>query len=118
MAKNAEQPFEPWFFEVEPPFTLNDDERDKVKTLEALGRELVKRMVQQVALDESVDIELITPGFADRAIDRVRDTITAARNAGRAFRPTNDLEELAGRYMDTMRLWLAIYGVARDRGAT
>ncbi len=116
MADNGERPFEPWFFEVEPPFALTDDERAKVSTLEALGRELVKRMVQQIALDDNVPWEAITPAFADSAIDRVRDAITAARNAGRTFRAANDLEELAGHYMDTMRLWLAIYGAARDRG--
>ncbi len=116
MADNGEQKFEPWFFEVEPAFNLTDDERDKVSTLEAAGRELVKRMVQQVAIDDDVPWEAMTPAFADLAIDRTRDAIHAARNAGRAFRARNDLEELAGRYMDTMRLWLAIHRVARARG--
>jgi hypothetical protein len=106
---------EPWFFEVEPPFVLDDEERDKVKTLEALGRELVRRMVQNIALDEGVPLESMMPDFADHAIDRARDAIHAARDAGPHHRPVNDLEELAGRYMQAMRLWLAIHRAARNR---
>jgi hypothetical protein len=115
LSRNHATPLEPWFFEVEPPFDLNDEERDQVRTLEALGRELVRRMVQQVAIDENMPLESITPGFADHALDRVRDEIHAARNAGPAYKAANDLEELAHRYMRTMRLWLAIHGAARDR---
>jgi hypothetical protein len=115
LTRNHAIPLEPWFFEIEPPFALNDDEREKVRTLEALGRELVRRMVQQIALDEGMPLESITPGYADHALDRARDEIHIARNAGPAYRAGNDLEELAGRYMQAMRLWLLIYGAARDR---
>jgi hypothetical protein len=106
---------EPWFFEIEPPFVLGDDESEKVKTLAALGRELVRRMVQQIALDDDMPLEAITPGFADHAIDRVRDAIHAARDSGPGHKAANDLEELAGRYMQAMRLWLMIHRAARDR---
>ncbi len=117
MADETGTRMEPWFFEVEPPFLLDDDEREKVQTLEILGRELVQRMVQHVALDEGVPLESMVPAFADHAIDRVRDSIHQARDRGPGHKPVNDLEELAARYMQAMRLWLAIYRVARDRSS-
>jgi hypothetical protein len=115
LANPQATPLEPWFFEVETPFDLTEDEADKVKTLEAFGRELVRRMVEHIALDEGMPLESVTPGFADHAINRARDAIHAARNAGPRHRAIDDLEELAGKYMQTMRLWLAIQGAARDR---
>ena len=108
------RPMEPWFYDLEPPFPLDDDSQDKIDALNSAGRAIVTRMVEHIAVDENVPAEAITPQFADLAIDRVRDAINAARNAGPAARPTTDIEELAFRYMDAMRLWLRIYRAARD----
>jgi hypothetical protein len=108
------KPMEPWFYDLEPPFPLDDDSQDKIDALNLAGRAIVTRMVEHIAVDENVPAEAITPQFADLAIDRARDAINAARNAGPAGRPTTDIEELAFRYMDAMRLWLRIYRAARD----
>ncbi len=107
-------PMEPWFYDLEPPFPLDDDSQDKIDALNSAGRAIVTRMVEHIAVDENVPAEAITPQFADLAIDKVRDAINAARNAGPARRPNTDIEELAFRYMDAMRLWLRVYRAARD----
>jgi len=109
------KPIEPWFFDFEPPFSLNEDEQEKVEVLNAAGRALVQRMIEHIAVDENMPAEAITPAFADMAIDRARDAIHAARAAGPKAKPKTDLEELAMRYMEAMRLWLKIYAGARDR---
>ncbi len=108
------KPMEPWFYDLEPPFPLDDDSQDKIDALNSAGRAIVTRMVEHIAVDENVPAEAITPQFADLAIDRARDAINAARNAGPSGRPTTDLEELAFRYIDAMRLCLRIYRAARD----
>ncbi len=109
-----DKPMEPWFFELEPPFPLDDEDQARIETLNAAGRAIVQRMVEHIAIDEDVPAEAMTPDFADRAIDRTRDAIHAARNAGTRVRPKTDLEELAFKYMDAMRLWLRIYRMARE----
>jgi hypothetical protein len=111
-------PIEPWFFDLEAPCPLDDDDRERVKVLNAAGRAIVTRMVEHIAIDENVPAEAMTPAFADRAIDKVRDAIHAARNAGPTPRPKTDIEELAARYMEAMRLWLRIYRAARNRQST
>lgn len=111
---DAARPMEPWFYDLEPPFPLDDDSQDKIDALNSAGRAIVTRMVEHIAVDENVPAEAITPQFADLAIDKVRDAINAARDAGPTGRPTTDIEELAFRYMDAMRLWLRIYRAARD----
>jgi hypothetical protein len=111
---NEARPMEPWFYDLEPPFPLDDDSQDKIDALNSAGRAIVTRMVEHIAVDENVPAEAITPQFADLAIDRARDAINAARDAGPAGRPATDIEELAFRYMDAMRLWLRIYRAARD----
>jgi hypothetical protein len=111
------KPIEPWFFDLEPPFPLDEDSLDKIDALNSAGRAIVTRMIEHIAVDENVPTEAITPQFADLAIDRARDAIHTARNAGPAGRPATDIEELAYRYMDAMRLWLRIYRVARDAQA-
>jgi hypothetical protein len=72
-------------------------------------------MVDQIALDENNYGEAITPAFAERAINRARDAIHAARDKGPRAKAATDLEELALRYMDAMRLWLLIHRAARAR---
>jgi hypothetical protein len=109
-----DKPIEPWFFEIEPPFPLDDEDQKRIDTLNAAGRAIVQRMVEHIAIDEDVPAEAMTPDFADRAIDRVRDAIHAARNARPGARPGTDLEELAFKYMDAIRLWLRIYRSARE----
>jgi hypothetical protein len=105
---------EPWFFEIEAPFPLDDEDRERITTLNAAGRAIVQRMVEHIAIDEDVPAEAMTPDFADRALDRARDAIHAARNTRPGVRPKTDLEELAFKYMDAMRLWLRIYRAARE----
>jgi hypothetical protein len=106
---------EPWFYDLEPPFPIDDeDDQAKITTLNNAGRAIVTRMVELIAVDENMAPEAITPEFADRAIDKARDAIHAARNAGPNRKPETDIEELAHRYMDAMRLWLRIYRAARD----
>ena len=109
-----DRPMEPWFFEIEAPFPLDDEDRERITTLNAAGRAIVQRMVEHIAIDEDVPAEAMTPDFADRALDRARDAIHAARNARTGVRPNSDLEELAFKYMDAMRLWLRIYRAARE----
>ena len=111
---DTDKPIEPWFFEIEPPFTLDDDNQERITALNAAGRAIVQRMVEHIAVDEDVPAEAMTPDFADRAIDRARDAILHARNARPGAKPGTDLEELAFKYMDAMRLWLRIYRVARE----
>jgi hypothetical protein len=111
---DTDRPIEPWFFDLEAPCPLDDEDQERINVLNTAGRAIVTRMVEHIAIDEDVPAEALTPGFADMAIDRARDTIHAARNAGPKARPKTDLEELAFRYMDAMRLWLRIYRVARD----
>ena len=113
---DIEKQVEPWFFEIEPPYPLDEDNQNRVNALNAAGRAIVTRMVEHIAIDEDVPAEAMTPDFADRAIDRARDAILTARNAGPKGRPKTDIEELAFKYMDAMRLWLRIYRMAR--GAT
>lgn len=113
MAEN-DKLIEPWFFEIEPPFALDEDNQERVTALNAAGRAIVQRMVEHIAVDEDVPAEAMTPDFADRAIDRARDAILSARNARPGAKPGTDLEELAFKYMDAMRLWLRIYRVARE----
>jgi hypothetical protein len=110
---DTDKPIEPWFFEIEPPFALDDENLERVTALGTAGRALVQRMVEHIAIDEDVPAEAMTPDFADRALDRVRDAIHAARNARPGTRPKTDLEELAFKYMDAMRLWLRIYRTGR-----
>ena len=107
-------PIEPWFFDLEAPCPLDDADQERISVLNAAGRAIVTRMVEHIAIDEDVPAEALTPGFADMAIDRARDAIHAARNAGPNARPKTDLEALAFRYMDAMSLWLRIYRAARD----
>ena len=109
-----DKPLEPWFFEIEPPFPLEEEDQARIDTLNTAGRAIVQRMVEHIAIEEDVPAEAMTPDFADRALDRVRGAIHAARNAGPNARPRTDLEELAVKYMDAMRLWLRIYRVARE----
>jgi hypothetical protein len=109
-----DKPMEPWFFEIEPPFPLEDEDQERITTLNAAGRAIVQRMVEHIAIDEDVPAEAMTPDFADRALDRVREAIHAARNASPRSRPKTDLEELAFKYMDAMRLWIRIYRIARE----
>ena len=111
---DSDKPIEPWFFELEAPCPLDDEDQARIDVLKAAGRAIVTRMVEHIAIDENVPVEAMTPGFADIALDRVRDAIHAARNAGPKTRAKTDLEELAFRYMDAMRLWLRIYRTARD----
>jgi hypothetical protein len=113
---NDDKPMEPWFFEVEGPAPLDPDNQGRIDTLNVAGRAIVQRMVEHIAIDESVPAEAMTPEFADRAIDRVRDIIHAARNARPDAKPGTDLEELAFKYMEVMRLWLRIYRAARGEG--
>jgi hypothetical protein len=111
---DTDKPIEPWFFEIEPPFALDDDDKERITALNLAGRAIVQRMVEHIAIDEDVPAEAMTPDFADRAIDRVRDAIHTARNAPPRARPKTDLDELAFKYMETMRLWLRIYRAARE----
>ncbi len=113
---NDDKPMEPWFFEIEAPFPLDEDNQERVDTLNGAGRAIVQRMVEHIAIDEAVPAEAMTSEFADRALDRVRDAIHAARNAGPGTKPRTDLEELAFKYMEAMRLWLRIYRAARGDG--
>jgi hypothetical protein len=108
------KPIEPWFFDLEPPFPLDEDDQEKIDTLNSAGRAIVQRMIEHIAVNENMPIESVTSEFADRAIDRARDAILAARNTGPNGKATTDIEELAFRYMDVMRLWLRIYRAARD----
>jgi hypothetical protein len=110
-----DKPMEPWFFEIEPPFPLEDEDKARIDMLNTAGRAIVQRMVEHIAIDEDVPAEAMTPDFADRALDRVRGAIHAARNAGPRRRPATDLEELAFKYMDAMRLWLRIYRQAKGQ---
>ena len=110
---NDDKPMEPWFFEVPGPVPLDEDNQERVDTLNSAGRTIVQRMVEHIAIDEGVPAEAMTSEFADRAIDRVRDAIHAARNASPGAQPRTDLEELAFKYMDVMRLWLRIYRAAQ-----
>jgi hypothetical protein len=109
-----DKPMEPWFFEIEPPFPLDDEDQERITTLNTAGRAIVQRMVEHIAIDEDVPAEAMTPDFADRALDRVRGAIHTARNAGPRSHPKTDLEELAFKYMDAMRLWIRIYRIARE----
>jgi len=113
---NDDKPMEPWFFEIEAPFPLDDENQERIDTLNVAGRAIVQRMVEHIAIDESVPAEAMTAEFADRALDRVRDAITAARSAPPGAKPRTDLEELAFKYMEAMRLWLRIYKMARGAG--
>ena len=113
---DTDKPIEPWFFEVEPPFVLDEENLERVTALNAAGRAIVQRMVEHIAIDEDVPAEAMTPDFADRALDRVRDTIHAARNARPGTRPQTDLEEFAFKYMEAMRLWLRIYRTGQANG--
>jgi hypothetical protein len=113
---DQDTPIEPWFFDLEAPCALAEEDQDRVNVLNAAGRAIVTRMVEHIAIDENMPAEALTPDFADRAIDRARDAIHAARNAGPGARPQTDLEELAFRYMDAMRLWARIYRAARAAG--
>jgi hypothetical protein len=106
---------EPWFFELEGPCTLDEDNQERVDALNAAGRAIVQRMVEHIAIDDGVPAEALTSEFADRAIDRVRDAIQAARNASPGAKPRTDLEEFAFKYMDVMRLWLRIYRTAQAK---
>jgi hypothetical protein len=108
-------PLEPWFFDEKPPFPLNEDDQARIDTLNAAGRAIVLRMVEQIALNDGIAWDGITPAFADTAIDRVRDIVHAARSRGPGAIAESDLEELALRYMDAMRLWLRIYAAARNK---
>jgi hypothetical protein len=110
---NDDKPMEPWFFEIKGLPSLDDESQERIETLNSAGRAIVQRMVEDIAIDEGVAAEALTSDFADRAIDRVRDAIHAARNAHPGTRPRTDLEELAFKYMDVMRLWLRIYRAAR-----
>ena len=112
---NDDKPIEPWFFEIEGPCPLDEDNQERIDMLNTAGRAIVQRMVEHIAIDESVPAEAMTSEFADRAIDRVRDTIHAARNAAPGTKPGTDLEELAFKYMDAMRLWLRIYRAAQGK---
>jgi len=112
---NDDKPMEPWFFEVEGPVPLDEDNQERIDTLNAAGRAIVQRMVEHIAINENVPAEAMTAEFADRAIDRVRDAIHTARNAKPDAKPRTDLEELAFKYMDVMRLWLRIYRVAQGK---
>ena len=112
---NDDKPIEPWFFELEGPVPLDEDNQDRIDTLNAAGRAIVQRMVEHIAIDESVPAEAMTADFADRAIDRVRDAIHAARSASPGAKPRTDLEELAFKYMEVMRLWLRIYRAAQQK---
>jgi hypothetical protein len=113
---NDDKPIEPWFYEVEGPVPLDDDNQERIDTLNAAGRLIVQRMVEHIAIDEGVPAEAMTSEFADRAIDRVRDAIHAARGARPGAKAGTDLEELAFKYMEVMRLWLRIYREAGNRG--
>ena len=113
---NDDKPMEPWFFEIEAPFPLDEENQERVDTLNAAGRAIVQRMVEHIAIDEGIPAEALTAEFADRALDRVRDAIHAARNARPDAKPRTDLEELALKYMEAMRLWLRIYRMARGHG--
>jgi hypothetical protein len=112
---NDDRPIEPWFFEVDAPIVLDDENQGRIDTLNAAGRAIVQRMVEHIAIDENVPAEAMTSEFADRAIDRVRDAIHAARNAPPDAKPDTDLEELAFKYVEAMRLWLRIYRYAGNR---
>ena len=112
---NDDRPMEPWFFELGGPVPLDDADQERIDTLNAAGRAIVQRMVEHIAIDEAVPAEAMTSEFADRAIDRVRDVIHAARNAPPGARPGTDLEELAFKYMEVMRLWLRIYRAAQGK---
>jgi hypothetical protein len=109
------RPLEPWFFDEKPPFPLNEDDQARIDTLNAAGRAIVLRMVEQIALNDGIEWDGITPAFAETAIDRVRDIVHAARDRGPGAIAESDLEELALRYMDAMRLWLRIYAAARNK---
>jgi hypothetical protein len=113
---NDDKPMEPWFFEIEAPFPLDEDNQERIDTLNVAGRAIVQRMVEHIAINENVPAEAMTAEFADRAVDRVRDAITAARSAPPGAKPGTDLEELAFKYMEAMRLWLRIYRMARGNG--
>jgi ribosomal protein S13 len=106
---------EPWFFELPPPMALGEDDQEKIDFLTAGARAIVKRMVDHVALDFNISADQITPQLADAAIDRVRDAIHAVRDKGPTAKATTDLEELAQRYMEAMRLYMRIYRAARAR---
>jgi hypothetical protein len=112
---NDDKPIEPWFFEIAGPVPLDEDNQERIDTLNAAGRTIVQRMVEHIAIDEGVPAEALTSEFADRAIDRVRDAIHAARNAPAGAKPRTDLEELAFKYMEVMRLWLRIYRTAQGK---
>jgi len=112
---NDDKPMEPWFFEIEGAVSLDEDNQERIDTLNAADRAIVQRMVEHIAINESVPAEAMTSEFADRAIDRVRDAIHAARNARPGAKPRTDLEELAFKYMDVMRLWLRIYRAAQGK---
>jgi hypothetical protein len=111
---NDDTPIEPWFFEIEGPVPLDEENQKRIDTLNTAGRAIVQRMVEHIAIDEGVPAEAATSEFADRAIDRVRDAIHAARNAPAGAKPGTDLEELAFKYMDVIRLWLRIYRTAQE----
>ena len=115
---NDDKPIEPWFFEVAGPVPLDEDNQERIDALNTAGRAIVQRMVEHVAIDEGVPAEALTAEFADRAIDRVRDAIHAARNAPPGAKPRTDLEEFAVKYMDVMRLWLRIYRAAQGNSAS
>jgi hypothetical protein len=110
---NDDTPMEPWFFEIEAPFPLDEDNKERIDTLNVAGRAIVQRMVEHIAINENVPAEAMTAEFADRALNRARDAITAARNATPSAKPRTALEELAFKYMEAMRLWLRIYRLAR-----
>ena len=107
------KPIEPWFFEIAAPFPFDEENQERVDTLNAAGRAIVQRMVEHIAINEDVPAEAMTAEFADRALDRVRDAIHTARNARPGVKPGTDLEELAFKYMEAMRLWLRIYRIGR-----
>ena len=47
-------PMEPWFFDIEPPCALNDEDQARIDVLNAAGRTIVQRMVEHIAIDEDV----------------------------------------------------------------
>ena len=82
-----DKPMEPWFFEIEPPFPLEDEDQERITTLNTAGRAIVQRMVEHIAIDEGVPAEAMTPDFADRALDRVRGRVSAGADVRRRYAP-------------------------------
>ena len=114
---NDDKPMEPWFFEIEAPFPLDEDDQERIDTLNVAGRAIVQRMVEHIAIDENVPAR-----GDDRGVCRARPEPRPRCHPRRLGRPASgakpgtDLEELAFKYMEAMRLWLRIYRVARGSG--